>query len=92
MPHAIQESTISILKKHVKVQSMTEPLTKLTCKRLSHNQCPETETHAIEMLSHLLDSVSLSSDVIMSYIVDDTYVVNLSTTTTERHYIDVALP
>ena len=25
-------------KKHVKVQSMTEPLTKLTCKRLSHNQ------------------------------------------------------
>ena len=67
---------------------MTEPLTKLTCKRLSHNQCPETETHAIEMLSHLLDSVLLSSDVIMSYIVDDTYVINLSTTTTERHYID----
>ena len=58
-------------KNHVKVQSMTEPLTKLTCKRRSHNQCPETETHAIEMLSHILDSVSLSSDVIMSYIVDD---------------------
>ena len=48
----------SLLEKHVKVQSMTEPLTKLTCKRLSHNQCPETETHAIEMLSHLLDSAS----------------------------------
>ena len=46
------------------------------------------QVDAIEMLSHLLDSVSLSSDVIMSYIVDDTYVVNLSTTTTERHYID----
>ena len=27
-----------LLTKHVKVQSMTEPLTKLTCKRLSHNQ------------------------------------------------------
>ena len=25
-------------KKHAKVQSMTEPLTKLTCRRLSHNQ------------------------------------------------------
>ena len=56
-------------KKHVKVQSMTEPLTKFTCKRRSHNQCSRNRNTCKRNL--VTQCVVLSSDVIMSYIVDD---------------------